>query len=150
MFPGLTADRLDRAVVDWLLHGSHRTWRFEVDLRESPITERPIGDAEVHAARGVLRHYFDRDRAVEPPEIAAALHADPTNLLAHLVRAMRTGRADPDDARTLIAAHPEDWRAWWFLGFALRDGEAARIARDKVCALAPNRAWLPRSMCPAP
>ena len=149
VFPELTAAQLDHAVAEWFLHGSHRIWHFEVALREPPISERPIGDAEVHAARGVLRHYFDRDGAAEPPEIAAALRADPTNLLAHLVRAMRTRSADPDEARTLIAAHPEDWRAWWILGFALQQGEAARIARDRVCALAPNRAWLPRGMCPA-
>jgi hypothetical protein len=149
VFPALTPDKLDHVVRDWFFHGPHQVWHYPVALKETQITERPIGDAELYAARGLLRYYADRSGR-EPPEIATAVKLDATNMIAQLVRAAHARASDPDVARALVAAHPEDWRAWWMLAFALRTGDEAHAARIKLCALAPNPSTLPPDLCASP
>ncbi len=36
------------------------------------------------------------------------------------------------------AAHPDDWRAWWLVVFAVRHGPEAAKALEKLCVLAAN------------
>jgi hypothetical protein len=72
-----------------------------------------------------------RDRVV-----AAALALDRTNVLAHLVDASLLGSIAPEEARDTATAHPNDWRAWWLLGSAVRQGPEAAEALDKLCDLA--------------
>jgi len=52
----------------------------------------------------------------------------------------------------VAAAHPDDWRAWWLVGFALHwSGDEASAARDKACAILAKRpaTSAPTNWCPA-
>lgn len=153
VFPALPPARLDHALRAWLVAGRARVWTFDVALARPAIAARPIGDGEVLAARGLLRHVFAPRAPAEPPEIAAALAADPANLLAHLTRAGRTRAMEVAIARRLVGAHPQDWRAWLWLGYALaQDGGGPEVidARRRSCALAGRSHLVPAGWCPAP
>lgn len=146
-FPNLPPGKLDHELAEWFFHGRHTTWHYTVALREPHITTRPLRDADVNAARGMLRAYAAPDKAPEPPEIAAALAADPTNLLANLVRGSLAEKVDAEAARDVTAAHPDDWRSWYLLLRADLTANEARAARAQLCALAPNPTLLPPDWC---
>ena len=140
VFPTLTPDKLDHEVRKWLRYGKHTVWKFDVELRQWPVTERVLRDADVYAARAVLRQRFARPGAPEPPELALALAADATHLIAQLVKVAYTNAIDLDLAKRVAAAHPDDWRAWWLVAMgASWQGEEAKRAWERACAL-PNAA----------
>ena len=150
VFPALTPSRLDHEVRKWLAYGKHTIWKFDVELREWPITERPLRDADVHAARAYMRHAWLPPGAPPPAELGAALAADPAHLIANLVHHARTKSIDLDRARRVAEANPTDWRSWWLLGTAAgRQGDVARTAHERMCALLAERpsAWSPRGEC---
>ncbi len=136
--PSLPAEQLDHAVAEWLAHGSIGTPRYEIEATVFPTTERPIADGDVLATRALLRASFDRERdpVATHEAIAAALAADKTNVLARMVEWQVAHAVAADDARATAAAHPDDWRAWWLLGYTLQHGPEAKEAHDKLCALA--------------
>lgn len=136
IFPALTPDKLDHEVRKWLNYGKHTVWKFEVALKEWPVTERVLADADVYAARALLRQRFAKPGAPAPAELALALAADPTHLLANLVKAEHTKSFELGAAKRIAEKHPNDWRVWWLVGLAAGwKGDDARMAFERACAL---------------
>jgi hypothetical protein len=133
-FPDLPPDRLDDELSEWVISGKLALPRIEVAVREVPTRDRPLGDADVLAARSLLNFHF---KGVGPADISAAeaLAIDPTNVLARLINAELTHEISPDDARATAAAHPDDWRAWRLVELAVKDPPEAEAARARVCTL---------------
>jgi hypothetical protein len=134
-FPALTPDQLDHDILQWLAYGKATVRRFKVELRDWPITERALGDADVLAARATMLQQRAEPGSAPPPELASALALDPTHLLAQLVREAYGQPISADDARRITEAHPGDWRAWWIYGRAVKTGPEARRAWEQACAL---------------
>ena len=149
VFPSLPPGKLDHEMAAWISHGQHQIWHFTAKIVEPHITTRPIGDAEVQTARGVLRAYIDNDGTTEPPEIAAALQLDPTSVLAMLIRSWKLKKVELDAAEATVAAHADDWRAYLLLGWAATTRTAQLEAYAQACKLAPNPILIPRDVCGA-
>jgi hypothetical protein len=140
VFPALTPAVLDRELRQWLAYGRHNVWKFAVKLQQWPITERPLTDGDVHAARALLRYILMRERPELQTELTAALAANPTNIVARMVRVALDKTITLEDARRVAQAHPEDWRSWWLVGLAASwQGDEAAAARAKACALLAKR-----------
>jgi hypothetical protein len=138
-FADLPLDKLDRDLSEWLVTGSIGFPRIEVTVRDFPIQERPLGDADALAARSLLS-LMSKDEATAMRTLSEALQLDRTNLLARLVEAAITHSIELDDARAITAAHPDDWRAWRLLATALRGSPEAYRASGRACALSKNEA----------
>lgn len=150
VFPALAPEKLDHELRKWLAYGRHMVWKFNVKLQEWPVTERPLHDADVLAARAVMRQVFVKERTEPPSELGAALAADPTHLIANLVSVWYKNSIGLDDARRVADAYPDDWRAWWLVGFAVSwEGPNAQLAWEKGCAILDKSpsAWAPPSWC---
>jgi hypothetical protein len=147
--PRLPQDQLDRDLATWLAHGRLTVLHYKVKLEDWPVAVRPLADADALAARGLLRFMFAKTAPETRAELTAAVTADPTNLLGWLVLTSLTGSMGITDARATAKAHPEDWRAWWLLGFAVQHGPEAAEAREKLCALVANdpSAAVPGGIC---
>lgn len=137
-FPELPPDKLDPLLKRWLASGTVATPVIKVTVQEFPTVERPLGDGDALAARSLLRLVVAHDASATRVDLAAALALDRTNVLARLIEAALLGSIGPNDARDTAAAHPGDWRAWWLVGSALRQGPEAAEAIAKLCALVRN------------
>jgi len=136
VFPALTPDKLDHEVRSWLAYGRHTVWRFNIKLQDWPVTERPLRDADVLAARAAMRQVFANPSDAPAPELAGALAAEPTNLLANLVKSGYKQPISAAEAHAVADAHADDWRAWWLLGYSADwHGDDGRTAWEKACAL---------------
>jgi hypothetical protein len=139
VFADLPPDRLDDELSKWLISGGIALPRIEVAVHEVSTRDRPLGDADVLAARSLLDLRF---KGVGPADITAveALAIDRTNLIARLINAELTHEIAPTDARATAAAYPDDWRAWRLVELAVKDQAEAEAARARVCALTGNDA----------
>ena len=137
-FPELPPDTLDHRLKEWLISGQLATPVIEVTVQDVPSTERPLGDGDVLATRSLLNVIFTHDVSATRANLTAALALDRTNVLARLVEAEVAKSIEPNDARATAAAHPDDWRAWWLVVFAVQHGPEAAEALKKLCALAAN------------
>jgi hypothetical protein len=154
-FPSLPIEDLDGTLRDWLVNGRHVELRFYIDPKDTPITVRRLGDADAHAIRALaFGGPTPAQEARERVEIAEALAVEPTNVLAWVLKALRGDKPTVDLGRSITAAHPDDWRAWWLATGALEDahGDPSELeaARGRACALiARNRALVaPPRLCP--
>jgi hypothetical protein len=154
-FPTLPASEVHEELVHWLTSGHHSVYHFRVDQRAWPIAERSLSDADVHAARGMLRLFQGR-RGEADGELAAALTADPTNVLGWVMKAALGGTAlSSDQVRAITVEHHTDWRAWWIAATAHanrdRDEHELSSARMKACSLIVDNAALvmPPELVPA-
>ena len=120
-FPALTPDKLDHELRKWLAYGKHTVWKFDVQLKQWPITERTLSDADVYAARALLRERFRRVGEGEPPELARALAAV----------------ADAPDREPRAAEYRKDDRHRD--GQACRGGPSRRLAEPAARRAAANR-----------
>ena len=151
VFPDLPPRELDGAVRRWLTGGRHQVWRFDVSLAEPTMVERPVTDAEVYAIRAVIRHEHAPDDPRVARDVAAALALDPTEPIARTVQVALGQAISVEEARAVVAAHADDWRAWWLLAGALGlEGDEARAALQRVCALAATNPsiWSPWRCAP--
>jgi hypothetical protein len=147
--PELPADQLDGEMARWLAYGSIVVRQYDVNLHTFNVAKRTLGDADAYAARAMLHGVWRP--TPEPPEIQQALSADPSDVIANVLRASRDRDVTPDVARKVADAHPDDWRAWWLVEHAAHGGPEARDARAKMCALAQkDAAMLPRLACAMP
>jgi hypothetical protein len=135
-FPGATPDQLDHEMARWLAHGTRKELHYTIKLADYPVAERKLADGDALATRALLRYIFTKSDAETRAALDAALAADKTNLVARLLDAAVAKTSSPDDARATAAAHPDDWRAWWLVGYALQHGPEATDARAKLCMLA--------------
>jgi hypothetical protein len=135
-FPDLKPEELDHQIRKWLAYGKHTVWRFDVALKQWSIKERTLRDADVYAARALLRERFRNVGDPPPRELARSLAADPTHLIANLVKAEYEKTIDLARAKQVAAAHPDDWRAWWLVALGANwQGDEARAAWERACAL---------------
>ncbi len=134
VFPELPPAKLDHELATWVHYGSVKVLQYTIVLRDWPVAERPISDADVFAAKGLLRYLF-APNAGTPPEISRALALDSTNVIASMIRANAQKSVTPEVAHAVTAAHPDDWRAWWLAWRAANNGADAREAREKTCSL---------------
>lgn len=86
LVPNSDLEELHAEVLRWLLHGSHQVLHYNVRLPSYPVSERELGDADVHAARALLRLEFQEARDLARVEVEAALAIEPTNALATAVK----------------------------------------------------------------
>jgi hypothetical protein len=81
-FASLPRDAIDREVHTWLVAGQHVVWHFSAKLAAQSLVERTLGDADVYAARALLRFEFNRQDTEWKDDLAAALAKDPQHKLA--------------------------------------------------------------------
>lgn len=133
VFPDLSPEKLDHELARWLHYGSINVSKYSVALRDSPVAEAQASEADVLAAKGLLR-YLSAPQ-MQSAETAKALTLDPTNVVANMIDAAMQKSIAPDVARGMTAAHPEDWRAWWLAWRSARDNDEGQKAREKTCGL---------------
>jgi hypothetical protein len=147
VFPDLTPARLDVTLSEWVRFGEITVHRFKVKLKDYPVTRRVLTDGDVYTARALLGEL--RDLAEASDQVKAALAIDPTNVVAQMLRVAHDHTSELETARSLTAAHPDSWRAWWLVMRIVKQGTEADAAHAKVCALvARDPAVLPRGTCP--
>jgi hypothetical protein len=138
-FPSLRDVDLDAVFRQWLVYGRHVVTTIQVQPQDDPMAERALPDADVYALYAVA-HGSDKEQPQAKREIAAALAADPTNVVAHAVLVLQRKQLPTAEVgRAIAKAHPGDWRAWWLASLALRaDRDAAEREADnrKACELA--------------
>jgi hypothetical protein len=88
-FTTLPRDAIDRELHAWLTSGKHSVWHFNAKLEQHAIAERKLGDADVYAARALLRIVFHHDDPALEADLAAALALDPQHWLALAVQHAR-------------------------------------------------------------
>ena len=151
-FPTLPLTTVDRQLRDWLFNGTHQEKQFRFEAHEVSVTQRLLGDADVYAVRGWLHTLAGKRDAQARADVARALAAEPTNVLARLLAAgLDDTEISADEARAIATAHQDDWRAWMLVAGAAHGtrGEA-EAARVRACELASaNPALLPPpELCP--
>jgi hypothetical protein len=155
-FPTLPFTAVDRALHDWLFNGkSYAVRRFRLKSGDRSTTERRLEDADVYAIRALLRHLAGRSDAQARADVAAALAAEPTHVLARLLAAaLDHAEITADEARAIAGAHEDDWRAWLLVVSAMSSGQAAeaKAARARACEIAAANPALspPPGLCPGP
>jgi hypothetical protein len=151
-FPALPFSDVDRALDRWIFHGQrYEVRRFRLNMGERSIIERRLGDADVYAIRATLR--LLKQDAQARADVAAALAAEPTHVLARLLTiALDKTKITADEARAIARAHEADWRAWMLVAGTLSSGtsEEAEAARARACELAAENPALspPAELCP--
>jgi hypothetical protein len=153
-FPSSTPAVLDSELRQWLINGRHLVLHLRVRPQVTTIEDRTLSDADVYAIRGLL--YSVRDKARERENVAAALAAEPTCVLARLLAHDLDAAAQlsPAEARAITAAHGDDWRAWWLQAYAISathgDPADLQVAATQACTLlAENPAVVaPPGLCP--
>jgi hypothetical protein len=141
-------DELEAEIKRWLVHGNHTVLHYDVKLPSYPVTERELGDADVHAIRSLLRAEFQGRMDLAKTEAEAALALDPTHVLGAFMRYRVDKSITVDAARAVAKAHPDDWRAQMLLAWTVRDGDEAQTAFNRACELAAqNPAFV--TPCPA-
>lgn len=148
VFPDLSPEAFDHELKKWIAYGQYTVRRYKVELQDWPVVDRALADADVLAARATMRQLFAADSDPPPAELAAALAAEPTHLIANLLRVAYKQPITVDEARAVADAHPDDWRAWWIFGRTVGKGPDARMAWEKACALLADdpAAWV-RTWC---
>jgi hypothetical protein len=147
VFPQLPPAKLDHELATWLHNGKIRVSKYKIALRDWPVTERPVAEADVLAAKGALRYLFAPE-AGTPSEISRSLALDSTNVIANVIEAAVKKSVGPEVGHAITAAHPDDWRAWWLAWRASQNGSEAHEAREKTCALLDaNPAAVPIEEC---
>lgn len=131
-FPDLTPETFDHELRKWIAYGKYGVRRFELKLAAPTFAERALNDTDVLAARALLGPGAEGE---VPAELTAALAADPTHLLAHLVRQSLKQPTTVDAMQRLTAAHPDDWRSWLLLFYAAENTPEAAPAKQKACEL---------------
>jgi len=135
-------DAFDVALARSLANEELRWPRIAIDVTPSDSTERPLGDGDVLAARGLMALTIKHDEAAALTQVTAAVAADRTSVLARLLARTLDQPLSVEDARAVATDHPEDWRAWWLVGNATADDDEVDQARDRICRMAPDEAAL--------
>jgi hypothetical protein len=109
--------------------------------------------AAIHAMRALLRRLAGRGQTQARADVAAALAAEPTHVLARLLAAaLDPTEVTADEARAMAGAHEDDWRTWLLVASAVSSGHAgeAEAARARACEIAAANPALspPPKLCP--
>lgn len=152
-FPTMSYGEVDRELRDWLFNGTHREQEFRFAPQDRAARERRLGDADVYAVRCLLRGLAGKHDAQARADMAAALAAEPSHVLARLLAvALDHAQVTADQARAMTRAHAGDWRAWMLLALAIdaREVDEVRAARARACELVEDNPALspPPALCP--
>ena len=82
---GAKLDELDAEVKRWLVAGQHEVLHFNVRFPPVTVSERALGDADVYAARALMRLYFSGRPDLARTEAQAALALAPGQTSARAV-----------------------------------------------------------------
>jgi hypothetical protein len=157
LFPALAPGVIDHELAKWIKYGKSSIKKFHARFDDVSIAVRELRDADVHAARGIVHHLHVRRG--ELPEITAALAADPTHVLARVIAIAHGAAVAPELAQRIVAAHPDDWRAWW-VSWRAGGGDTAHgtmctliakdppVTRDTLCPPAPTPTPPPPDVTP--
>jgi hypothetical protein len=137
VFPDLTPAAFDHELRKWIAYGKYGVRRFELKLAAPRFAERALNDTDVLAVRAVLGSGRAQAEGKVPEELAPALAADPTHLLAQLVRDAVRQPTTVEAMQRVTEAHPEDWRSWMLLSRAAKGGPEAAAAKQRACELLP-------------
>ncbi len=132
VFPDLPPAELDELLSDWVKSAALAVPRIKVSVKRHLATERLLVDADVLAARGLLyciHGMSDKSRA----SAEAALAIDRTNLLASLLAESFELPLSEEDARRVVAAAPDDWRALALLATKLAPGPELEAIAKRAC-----------------
>ena len=151
-FPDLPLDKIDAALHEWFVSGSHIVLKATIPLAQVTVNTSSLDDADVYAARALLDFVMKGDLAATQANAAQAITIDRTRVLPLALRYQQTKKIPADDARAATQAHAEDWRAWWLLALATPPGDEHEQARAMACALASRNSAVnaPEQLCPAP
>ena len=154
-FASLPLHGVDDELKRWLLTGKHLVLHLAMEHHKWPIAERALDDADTYAIRAALRIELGKKEEARP-DVDAALALEPNHVLGRLLGvAIDQKMITVEQARSLVAAHPGDGRAWWLVTLAIEevDGDQKEYdeARAKTCGLVAHNAALapPRPLCPA-
>jgi hypothetical protein len=154
-FRSLPLGELDGRLALWLRTGRHLVLHVTMPHHNWPIAERALGDADTYAIRAALRIELGKKEQARP-DVNAAIALEPNHVLGRLLGvAIDQKMVTVEQARALVAAHPDDWRAWWLVTLAIEevDGDQKEYdeARAKTCGMVAHNAALapPRPLCPA-
>ncbi|HEX9291380.1 MAG TPA: hypothetical protein VF904_17805 [Anaeromyxobacteraceae bacterium] len=135
-------ERLDGDLGGYAGSGPYTVLSLPFERPEVNPSERLLDASEVHALHLSIP---SRDPDARPgdrdAEVAEALREDPGHPTALALKARRLPPAERVRlAREAVATHPRSWRAWAFLGAALRGGdrEARLEALRRSVELAPE------------
>ena len=129
-------DELDAEMKRWIVNGSHNVLHFDVKFPPYTVAVKTLTDADVYAARALLRLEFQERGDLAKLEAQQAIALDPTHVLAHFIVYRVDKTIAVDTARALVKAHPDDWRAQMMLAQTLHTGEEAHQAYLRGCELA--------------
>ncbi|HEY6173812.1 MAG TPA: hypothetical protein VIX73_05175 [Kofleriaceae bacterium] len=117
-------------------------------LSDFPVSERILGDADIHAIRGLLAPTPE----AELVEVEAARRIEPANVLANALAHAHGHPVTFTAAQAIAAAHPDDWHAWALVVSTASTRDAAASARDTACRLAAENPAVvpPVGLCDAP
>ena len=148
-FPSLASlDAADHAFHSWLAHGKVLVREYKVKQDTWTATDRPLGDADALAARGVALYSYTRGDEL-PKDVAAAIALDANHVVARMIDSRVNQHIPLEAARAIATAHPDDWRAWFLLMRAAEGGDDARPAHARMCELvAKNAIAMPAHFCP--
>jgi hypothetical protein len=155
-FGKLTPDELDVELRQYLDGGKYELLIFPFAAPSGdPIAERPMSDAEAHAARAQLLFVGRRNRAAALPgyagdqqddqarvrrEIDEALRLDPGNVRARAIAHFELRQpVDLDAAKRATEASPRSWMAWLLLSEAFHQRHMP--AQDDAARKAVDLAW---------
>jgi hypothetical protein len=148
-FKGISWGELEGKIDEWLTGGRLTITTLNLRIPFEVGSRRALSDAEVSGTRAVVMLTFgSREAALE--HARAAVGGDPTQLAGNIVLFRLDDPIPEDRARSLVAAHPDQWVAWVIFGNVMPDTSAERRqARDKICALVANTTAAERaaSMC---
>lgn len=138
-FGDASLDALDRALRAWVEAGEMRVVRFWLQPQATPATERPLRDVEILTGLSLLPFAMgDLDGAVRLAERALAM--DRRYPLAWMMANARGLKISEEEARAVLAANPDDWRAHQLLIYKLnelgRSDEELSPLRVRMCELA--------------
>jgi hypothetical protein len=132
----LPTQALDHEILGYLKYGGYSIAHFKIEKRQWPIAERPLADGDVDAIRAFLHWRRNASSPDAERELAAALAADRTNVVANVLDAYIHKRTPSlEDARAITLAHADDFLAWLLLAQTTQNRDERRAAHDKVCAL---------------
>lgn len=139
VFPEFYTRPIHKTLLDYVQHGSYQELTVPVPIQPLAASERSLEDAEVHFVRarisslaaGLAEEGSEERHTLALSEFEEVLRQDPQGLLALSVKMSDA----PDSerlplARTAVAAHPDEDRAWLMLAQALRQNPYAESERE--------------------
>jgi hypothetical protein len=110
--------------------------RIPVKVKAYAVAERALNDADVLAARALAYMAMSSNHAKSRVAMKAALAIEPMHPLARLLAVAWEEPITIEQARAVVQAHPNEWRAWWLVEHAANGTAEGEAARARRCTLA--------------